>query len=190
MYEYADGVTELAMKYETHVPRSLSSPEDESKGRLRGSRSEGKKEVAKDVHQVVVEVKKEVEVEVEKEVEVEVEGEVEVKEMVAVGGEKEGEKEAVKEGGLSEEPVTGRKISSCHFNIILFSSPLISHTPLFLTRHSLLLNSLLSSCSINHAHYCDPPHTPLSSPLFHRLKSPTIISNICYHCNTANFSNS
>lgn len=116
MYEYADGVTELAMKYEKHVPRSLSSPEDESKGRLRGSRSEGKKEVAKDVHQVVVEVKKEVAVDVEKEVEVE--GEVEVKNMVAEGGEKEvekeGEKEAVKEGGISEEPVTGRKMSSCH----------------------------------------------------------------------------
>lgn len=129
MYEYADGVTELAMKHETHLPRSLSSPENESKGGLRGGRRKVEKEVAKDVHQVVVEVKKEVEVEVEKEAEVE--GEVEVKQMVTEGGEKEvekegekeGEKEAVKEGGVSEEPVTGRITSSCHSNVILLSSP-------------------------------------------------------------------
>jgi hypothetical protein len=126
MYEYADGVTELAMKYETHVPRSLSSPENESKGELRGGRRKVEKEVAKDVDQVVVEVKKQVEVEVEKEVVVE--GEVEGKKMVAGGGEKEvekeGEKEAVKEGQVIEEPVTGRKRSSCHSNVILLSSPL------------------------------------------------------------------
>jgi hypothetical protein len=171
MCEYADGVTELAMKYETHVPRPLSSPENESKGGPRGSRRKGEKEVAKDINQAVIEAKKEVEVEVEKEVEVE--GEVEVKKTIAEGGEKEGEKEVVKEEVI-EEPVTGRKLSSCHFNVILLSSPLISHMLFFLTLHS-----LLSSYSIYHAHYCYPPHTPRPFPLLHRESSPTTIFN-CY----------
>ena len=137
MYEYADGVTELAMKYETYVPRSLSSPEHESKVELKGSRTEGENEVAKDV---VIDVVNQVKVEDEKEVEVE--ADVEVKKMIATEGDKEVEKEVEKEGekevvkeGVIEEPVAGRNTSSCHFyGIFLFlSSPLTSHS-LLITR--------------------------------------------------------
>lgn len=136
MYEYADGVTELAMKYETYVPRSLSTPENERKVEFKGTRTEGENGVSRDAD---IDVGNQVKVEVEKEVEVE--AEVEVKKMIATEsekeGEKEGEKEVVKEEVI-EEPVTGRETSSCHFDVIFLSSPPTSHS-LLITRWSILL---------------------------------------------------